>query len=550
MSTQFEESDEDSHYALKPHEQPLILGSPASPDHPPARRYAYFAIGCLIGITQGLGNGLVSVNLVYAQGTLGLYSDEATWLTAAYFMVYASANLILVKFRQQFGLRRFVTAVLVTYTAIALLHLFAQGFWSAVAVRAISAISAAGLSSMGIYYLMQSMLPPKRMLGMLIGISVPQLATPLARVLSPGLLETGNWHRLGWFELGMALATLAAVMVLPLPPSERRKVFEPADFLTLALLAPGLALFVAVFSEGRIEWWTDRAWLGWSLVGSVALISAGLIIEHCRVSPLINTRWLSTREVIRVMLIAAAIRILLSEQTYGSVGLLTLFGMLNDQMITLNSIILVASIAGIVVSALTFNADNPGKPIVVAALLIAIGAFMDSGATNLSRPANFYVSQGVIGFASLLFLGRAMVLGASRMVLAGGQNYLVSFVVVFNISQSVGGVVGSTLLGTFQTVRERFHSNELVQSLVMSNPVVAVQVREGAWQLSQRVSREANVLAYNDVFLLVGVLASLTVVWGLGIQWLIWRRGEISPVILLQQALKAKLAQTERKSPE
>ena len=251
------------------------------------------------------------------------------------------------------------------------------------------------------------------------------------------------------------------------------------------------------------------------------------------------------------MLIAAAIRILLSEQTFGSVGLLTLFGMLNDQMITLNSIILVASVAGIVFSALTLDPKNPGKPIAVAAVLIAIGAFMDADATNLSRPANFYISQGLIGFASLLFLGRAMVLGASRMVLAGGGNYLVSFVVVFNISQSVGGVVGSTLLGTFQTVRERFHSNELVQSLVMSNPVVAAQVREGAWQLSQRVSREANVLAYNDVFLLVGVLASLTVVWGVVIQWLMWRRGEISPLILLQQqAMKTKPAQANRKSPE
>ncbi|MEQ5843949.1 MFS transporter [Paraburkholderia acidicola] len=547
MSTRLEESD----YALKPYERPMILGSPASPDHPAPRRYAYFAIGCLICITQGLGNGLVSVNLNYAQGTLGLYSDEATWLTAAYFMVYASANLVLVKFRQQFGLQRFVTSLLVTYVVFALLDAFAQGFWSAVAVRAISAISAAGLSSMGLYYLMQSMPAAKRMHGMLIGISVPQLATPLARVLSPGLLETGNWHRLNWFELGMAVATLAAVMMLPLPPSERRKVFEPADFLTLAVLGSGLALFVAVFSEGRIEWWTERVWLGWALAGSIALIAAGLIVERCRINPLINTRWLGTREVARIMLIAAAIRILLSEQTFGSVGLLTLFGMLNDQMITLNTIILIASIAGIVFSALTLDPTNPGKPITVAAALIAMGAFMDAGATNLSRPENFYLSQGLIGFASLVFLGRAMVIISSRMVLAGGQNYLVSFVVVFNISQSVGGIVGGTLLGTFQTIRERFHSNELVQSLVMSNPVVAAQMRAGVAPLSQRVIREANVLAYNDVFLLVGVLASVTVVWGVVIQWLIWRRREVSPLVLLQQRImKANQEQADRKSPE
>jgi hypothetical protein len=85
----------------------------------------------------------------------------------------------------------------------------------------------------------------------------------------------------------------------------------------------------------------------------------------------------------------------------------------------------------------------------------------------------------------------------------------------------------------------------------MSNPVVAAQLREGARQLSQRLSREAHVLAYHAVFLLVGLLASLTVVWGLVIQWLMWRRGEISPLILLQQkAMKSQAAQANRKSPE
>jgi len=40
----------------------------------------------VIGITGGLGNALITVNLNFAQGTLGLYSDESAWLTAAYFM--------------------------------------------------------------------------------------------------------------------------------------------------------------------------------------------------------------------------------------------------------------------------------------------------------------------------------------------------------------------------------------------------------------------------------------------------------------------------------
>lgn len=64
-------------YIFKPHERPTLPGSPANPDHPTARRRLYFLIGCLVGITGGLGNALVTVNLNFAQGTLGLNSDEA-----------------------------------------------------------------------------------------------------------------------------------------------------------------------------------------------------------------------------------------------------------------------------------------------------------------------------------------------------------------------------------------------------------------------------------------------------------------------------------------
>jgi len=542
-------------YAFKPHERPTLPGSPANPDHPARRRQVYFAIGCLIGITGGLGNALVTVNLNFAQGTLGLYTNESAWLTAAYFMTNVTANLLLVKYRQQFGLQPFIRYMLVAYAATTLLHLFLHGFWTSVAVRAMSGIAASGLSTLTILYFFQAMPAPKRLAGVMIGISIPQLATPLARVLSPHLLEWGDWHNLYWFELGLALATLAALMLLPLPPSEREDVFEPLDFLTFGLLAPGLWLLIAVLSEGRIEWWTDVAWLGWALAASVALIAGAIIVEHRRANPLINTRWLATREIVRLMAVAASVRVLLSEQAFGSVGLLNVVGMINDQMVVLNLIVIAASIAGLATAVLTFRPDNVARPITIAVVLIVIGSFMDADANNLTRPSSFYISQALIGFASLLFLAQAMVIGIARTLLAGGRNF-VSFVVLFSISQSVGGLVGKTLLGTFQVMREKFHSHELVQRIVLTDPIVAARVRSGGGAiagvvgdptlrsaqgtalLAQQVAREANILAFNDVFLLVGVLAVLVALWGYAIRWSIRRRHEPSPVVLLQQQIQ------------
>jgi MFS family permease len=541
-------------YVFKPHERPTLPGSPANPDHPSHRRPRYFAIGALVGLTGGLGNALTLVNLNFAQGSLGLYSDEATWLTAAYFMTNISANLLLVKYRQQFGLQPFIRYMLAAYALTTVLHLFAHDFWSAVAVRAVSGIAASGLSTLTILYFMQSMPAPKRLAGAMIGISVPQLATPLARALSPHLLDWGDWHMLYWFELGLALATLAAVMALPLPPSDREKVFEPLDLLTFALFAPGTALLVAVLSEGRIEWWTERPWMGIALAASVVLIAAAIVIEHSRANPLINTRWLGTRELLRLILVATSIRILLSEQAYGSVGLLTVVGMTNDQMVTLNLIVVAASLAGLATAVLTFRPDRLVGPINIAVLLIAVGAFMDASATNLTRPENFYISQALIGFASLLFLAQAMVIGIARTLLAGPKHFI-SFVVVFAMSQSMGGLAGGALLGTFQVAREKYHSHELVQSIVMTDPLVAARMRAGGGALAptqgdaayraaaggallaQQVSREANILAFNDVFLLVGVLALITEVWGIAIRLSIWRRRELSPVVQLQQRM-------------
>lgn len=86
------------------------------------------------------------------------------------------------------------------------------------------------------------------------------------------------------------------------------------------------------------------------------------------------------------------------------------------------------------------------------------------------------------------------------------------------------------LLGSFVTLREKFHSNILVENVLLTNPVVAQRVSqlsgayshvitdpallraEGLSLLGQQVSKEAYVLAYNDTFLLISVVSALALV--------------------------------------
>ncbi|MCJ8158361.1 MFS transporter [Sphingomonas sp. LaA6.9] len=546
-------------YQFKPHERPTLPGSPANPEHPARRMLGYFLVGALAGLTGGLGNALITTNLSFLQGSLGLYSDEAAWLPAVYVMTNICANLLLIKYRMQFGLQPFVRWMLIGYALATLAHLFVHEFWTALLIRAVSGIAASGLTTLSVVYMMQAMPAPKRLAGVMLGISVPQLAIPLARMFAPSLLEWGDWRMAYYFEFGLALATLAAVLTLPLPPSERNKVFERNDFLTVALFFPGVALLCAVLGLGRIVWWTEAPWIGYALIGSIMLIGAALLIEHYRANPLLRTRWIGTREIMRIALIAISVRILLSEQSFGSIGLLSALGMGTDQFQTLYIIVCLASLAGLVAAVVTFKPANPGRSIRVACVLIAIGAFMDANATNLTRPENLYVSQALIGFGALYFIGPAMVIGISRTLLAGPQHFI-SWIVLFGATQNLGGLIGPAFLGTFQVIRQKFHSHELVEQIVMTNPLVAQRIASGAGAiggvvtdqtlraaegvalLALKIRLEANILAYNDVFMLIGVMACLAFVWGVMIQFRMWRLGEKSPVVRLAEHMQAAMA--------
>jgi hypothetical protein len=219
----------------------------------------------------------------------------------------------------------------------------------------------------------------------------------------------------------------------------------------------------------------------------------------------------------------------LSEQGTGAVGFLRALGLNNDQMQTLFVIVLVATIAGIAVSALTLSTEHLTAPVVIALLLMAAGAFMDAHTTSLTRPEQMYASQFLLAFGGAFFIGPSLISLIGGVISNPGN--LISFSVMFGLSQNLGGLLGSAALGTFQVVREKFHSSQLVEHLSQLDPMVASRVQAGAAAygrlipdpaarsarglatLSATATREANVLAYNDVFLLICAIALLTAAW-------------------------------------
>ena len=535
-----------------PHEKPAILGSPSTPIHHPAKRVAYGIVGLLVCLTGALGNAVVTANLQNLQGSFAAWSTEIAWLPAVYVMTNVSINLLLVKFRQQFGLRAFTEGFLVLYVLVTFFHLFVNDLNSALMVRAAHGMVAAALSSLGIYYQVQAWPAKHRLKALTIGITGSSLAIPLARLFSTELLQIDEWRGLYFFELGLALVSLACVIALKLPPSDRKKVFEKKDFITFILLAPGMGLICAVLSLGRLDWWFEAPWIGWSLAAAVVLVISAIIFEHNRTNPLLNTRWLSSGSILRLGLIMVLIRIVLAEQNTGVIGWLQYVGLQNEQMTSLAWSIFAGILCGIIASCLTLNPARLYWPTATALALIMIASLLDSQSTSLTRPDQLMLSQFLLGFGSAFFLAPAMLAGIGGVI--ADQRNLVSFSVLFGMSQNIGGLLGSAILGTFQTWREKFHSSQLADQITTLNPLINDRLQQYLQQYQSQIGDsallnvqantllqtastfEANILAYNDTYLLTAAISAATLLW------VIWRllRLRITAHVALKRATGSK----------
>lgn len=518
-------------------ERPSLPGSPAIIQHAQHKRVLYFVIGLLIAVAGSLSNGFITANLPLIQSEYSLTLSEAAWVPAVYVMANVSSNLILFKARQQYGLRFFSEIALVLFIGVLILHLFVQTFQMALFVRFISGFVAAPLSSLGMYYIMQAFQRANLGRGIYLALGFQQLGVPLAWIISPSLVEVNDWTVLYSFELGLALCCLAMVVALKLPRSLRIEVFEKKDFITFFLIASGFACFCVVLTQGPILWWFNTAWLAYVLIAGFLLLMLGLAFEYTRSNPLLRVRWIATAPVLNFIFAAFALRLLMSEQSYAAVSFLKTIGMGPDQFVPLFSIILVGITTGTLFSALTFSRERMFMQLLFAEALVLIACALDYHLTSEVRPANFYLSQFLVGIASGAFIGPLLLTGISR-AMAKGPTHIVTFIVLFAATQNFGGLVGNSFFSTYQQERSQNYRTEILRSTSNNAPLLQQQLLndqnasrhymtdpqlekdQALRTLNQNINRESQVRAYNDVIALNGLFALFLLVWGsLNILW-------------------------------
>ncbi len=516
---------DDEHFEYPEGQRPALPGAPGFPDHPTGRRIIYAITSVLVGITGALGNAIVAANLPFLQGSLGVDISEVAWLPAAYLVTNAVTGCVLVKYRQEFGVRSFCMIFLTLQALLITSHLFVQGLTGAILVRAASGISASALTTLGVFYMIQAFPAKHRLRAVCLGLGTPQLSLPIAWLIPKDLLALGNWNGLYLLELGLSLVILGIVSIVRLPPSVRSKTFEPLDAVSFSLYAVGFVMFGSAMGLGSYLWWTNVSWIGWALAASIPCFALFAWIETNRKRPLIDVKWLSAGAFLRLAAFAVLCRFLQSEQTVGVMTMLRDFGLTNDDIRPLTGAILVGSMLGLGMAALTVSPTRLPYMVLASLMLVAVASYIDAGASVSTRVPELLVSQPLVAFAGTLFIGPLFIFGLGRVLAEGGVR-MTSFIALFNATQSVGTLAGNAFTQTYLFHAQQYHlrtyaaqverSAPDVAALIASlsarySPVIADPVArsaEGVAALSQQISLYARVAGYIDVFTAISLASS------------------------------------------
>ena len=496
-----------------------------APGMPFRQAIPYIAASVLLALSQGLGQGFVSTNIPQFAGDLGITTTDASWLMAAYMIPRASLPLMLIKIRTQFGLRRFAEIGIAIYVLVAFASVWISDLRSAVVVQFLSGAAAAPLSTLAFLYMLEPLGQAWKMrLGLPMALAFLMTMPSLARVISPALIGDGDLTWVHLTALGLAMISLAMVFRLPLKPVPHQKVIQPLDFLSFGLIFFGFGGFVVGFIMGPIHWWTAEPWIGVLIVVAIAALTLAVIIELNRKNPLLDIRWLVTPAMLHLTIALFLFRLILSEQSAGAPRMFQVLGVTPSQMVTLFSVICAASILGGLACVAWIKPNREAYFHLVALILIGTGAWMDSHSTMDTRPEQFLISQAMIAFAGMLFMPTALMAGLLA-ALKKGPNYLLSFVIVFLSTQSIGGVLGSGAFLSIINWRQALHFQVLSEQFQITNGITTAEIARRMTELAPQISdpailqaqavslmaqdaaKQAYVMAYNDAYFLTFLVA-------------------------------------------
>jgi MFS transporter, DHA2 family, multidrug resistance protein len=512
-------------HSLRPRQLTTAPAAPA-PANQNADAVSFTTWLAVIGATLGAFLAVINIQIVNSsladiQGAIGAGIDDGSWISTAYLIPEIIVIPLTGWLSRVFSMRKYLLVNTALFLAFSVACAFSANLGEMIVLRAFQGFTG-GVLIPAAFTLIMTMLPRSKQP---IGLAMFALSATFAPAIGPTvggyLNENYGWEYIFYVNLVPGLIMLA--MLFASLPKARMQLglLRQGDWAGIAAMAIGLGTLQTVLEEGnREDWFGSDFIVRLSVIAAIAL-PAFLWIELTAKNPVINLRLLARRN----FGLGTAANFMLGAALYGSSFVLPLY-LSQQQGYNAEQIGEVLAWTGIPQLIMIPLVPRLMRMVDIRVLIgIGFALFAASNFMNIHMTMDYAADQ--LFWANIVrAIGQALVMTPLSVVASAGieAENAGSASGLFNMTRNLGGAIGIATLQTLITKREQFHSNVLMDSVSLFNEATRQRIadlthyfqthgiadplvaqHQAIIAIGRIVQREAFVMSYSDVFLLLGI---------------------------------------------
>jgi MFS transporter, DHA2 family, multidrug resistance protein len=493
-----------------------------APRNPQSINPWWIAVAVMLStFMEVLDTTVVNVSLPHIAGSLSATTDEATWVLTSYLVSNAIILPMTGWLSNYFGRKRWLMLSVVGFTAASFFCGLAPSLAFLIAFRVIQGACGGGLQPISQAILLESFPPEDRGKAMGfwgLGIVVAPMLGP---VLGGWLTDSYSWRWVFYINVPIGILAIVMTRIFVFDPSYIKRASAKVDSWGIGMLAVWIAALQIVLDKGQEKDWFGTPWItGLTIVGAVVCLA--FIIRELRIeNPLVNLRVFKVPNFATGTFMMA----ILGVGLYGSVVMIPLIlqTLLGYPALQAGIAMAPRGIGAFIAMPLVGIAlvKFDARKMLTVGLIVCGATLVMLSRLNLNAGYwEFFWPQFYMGLAlGCLFVPLTTIsMDPIRKENMGNATSL------FNLVRNLGGSIGIAAVTTMQTRHTQRDINVLGANVGATNPIARAQfmglqqnfimhgsdpvtaANQARAAMFGEVQAHASIIAYNWVFMLLGIM--------------------------------------------
>ena len=484
--------------------------------------------GALLGAFLAVLNiQITNASLPYIEGGIGTGGVYGTWVSTAYLIGEIIVIPMTDFLSRVVSLRRYLLVNTALFLFFSVLCGQASSLSEMIVFRALQGFTGGVLIPLA-FTIVMIMLPRSKQAIGLAGFAVSATFAPaIGPTIGGYLTDYYGWPWVFYVNLAPGLVMLAALWFSLPKSAPQPALLRQGDWIGIALMAVGLAVFQTVLDDGNVYNWFDSPFIvKLSLVSALAL-AAFVLWQFLASKPLVDFRLLGRRN----FGLGTLSNFLLGFALYGSAFLLPQYlavaqGFDAEQIGEVMAWTGLPQLLVIPLVPLLMKRIDARLLVGLGLVIFAASCFMNLWLDQDYAAPQFFWPDVIRA------LGQAIVMTPiSAIALVGiAQSEAGAASGLFNMMRNLGGAIGTAAIETFFTKREQFHSAMITPQVSLLQPATrsrladlqqyfmahgypdpAAAMHRAIIAVGNTIRAQATIMGYADAFALIGVVLLVAV---------------------------------------